>query len=213
MYRENDKYMNTYFPNSNNYLGNLKEHGQAFSHEAFSKHTEWVVEINTSEDVRNCMNATRLPGGCEFHVEVTITVARGDQRQREGAARGIGFRRARGQTARGVCSKQFQLTCWNWNRTCTRICPADSRLVDATTSRTMMRTWAFLPSSVRRVSSFFFVKFCRYSICVRKLVVRKNRKTVMQRHKSRLRNCAISLRIVRFIKIFSNAVYATIIFN
>lgn len=29
-------------------------------------------------------------------------------------------RRARGQAARGVCSKQFQLTYWNWNRTCTR---------------------------------------------------------------------------------------------
>lgn len=77
----------------------------------------WMIEINTSQDVRNCMNAMRLPSWCEFH---EVMIARVDQRQREGVARGIGFRRVRGQTARGVCSKQFQLTCWNWNRTRTR---------------------------------------------------------------------------------------------
>lgn len=138
------------------------------------------------------MNATRLPGWCEFHAEVTIAVARVDQRQREGAARGIGFRRVRGQTARGVCSKQFQLTCWNWNRTRTRVRPADSRLVDATTSRT---TWAFLRPSVA-LPHFSSSKFAVTLFASANWLSGETEKLCSD--ESWPRNCAIFLRTVRY---------------
>lgn len=77
--------------------------------------TRWMIEINSSQDVRDCMNVT-MSCRCEFHTEATIAAETGRE-TKESAARSIGFRRTQGQAARGVCSKQFQLTCWNWNRT------------------------------------------------------------------------------------------------
>lgn len=118
-----------------------------------------MVEINSSQDVRDCMNAT-MPCRCEFHVEAMIASARDGGGTKESAAWGIGFRRARGQ-ARDVCSKQFQLTCWNWNRTRTR---SPGRLLDATA----LRTWAFLRPSVALPhfsSSNFAVTLCVQISC------------------------------------------------
>lgn len=52
------------------------------------------------------------------------------------------------QAARCVCGKQFQLTCWNWNRTSCRR-SLHWRPLDAQTPRTTRkRTRAFLPSFV-----------------------------------------------------------------
>jgi len=123
-----------------------------------------MIEINFSQDVRDCMNVT-MSCRCEFHAEATIAAETGGE-TKESAARGIGFRRTRGQAARGVCSKQFQLTCWNWNRT--RTCSPGRLSVRGFHGAEGDEDMS-IPSSIRRTSSFFLVKFRHYA---RKLVTK-----------------------------------------
>lgn len=79
-----------------------------------------MVEINSSQDVKKCMNAMAPRCWCESHAEV-MTATAGKRKEKSGdKGRRSRYRiqnGVRGQAARGVCSKQFQLTRWNWNRT------------------------------------------------------------------------------------------------
>lgn len=154
-YHENDKDVTRSFDNR---LAR-KNDDKHFTRKLLAS-TKWMVEINSSQDVRDCMNAT-MPCRCEFHAEATIAAARDGGGTKESAARGIGFRRARGQAARDVCSKQFQLTCWNWNRTRIR---SPGRLSARGCHGAEDNEDMSIPSSIHRASSFFFVKFRRYAM-------------------------------------------------
>lgn len=107
-----------------------------------------MVEINSSQGCQGLYERA-MPRRCEFHTEAMIAAARDGGGTKESAAQGIGFRRARGQAARDVCSKQFQLTCWNWNRTRTRS-PGRLSVRGCHGAEDMS-----IPSSIRRASSFF----------------------------------------------------------
>lgn len=68
-------------------------------------------EINSVENVRICMTATGLRALCWW----SRPGKKGQATEKVGG--GAGLRTALRQAARCVCGKQFQLTCWNWNRT------------------------------------------------------------------------------------------------
>lgn len=126
----------------------------------------WMVEINTFQDVRNCMNATRLPSWCEFHAEVMITVARG--RPTTKRRRCSRYRIQKGARANGSrCLQQtipinlLELEQDLYSHSPGRLLACGCHVEDDEDMS--------IPSSIRRAFSFFLVKFCRYAIYVRKL--------------------------------------------